>query len=202
MANYINFTRGGAYNYDCSHTGLAPDYRQAPPNHVGAEYARGSFVVGNAFNPSRQLWQKESLQATKAKVGDFIGVSIIPQEHAIYDVMVRVIPEQTRPDFAMNIERGGFVFDVKIKKYDTRTQEYLGDIEPKTALSGITLDDYVFKRSSVKPEENGYLLETGTYAIIGLEIKGLPDDEEQTLHELTSIIYVGGHVTDWDIPSN
>lgn len=202
MTKYINFTRGGEYLQNCDRLGQAVDFRQRPPKKTGAEYARGSFITGSAFNPMTQGWQREALERKKTEVGDFIGIVIVPQEHALHDVVVRVDPEQQRPDFALNIDTSGFVFDVKIKVYDSGTQEFLEDIEPKTPLSGITLEGYTFKRSAVAPEEHGYVLETGKYAIIGLEVKGLPEGDEAPISEITNVIYVGGHVTDWDIPSN
>lgn len=201
MAN-VMLTRGGAYyfgNVGLCRAQVYPSEMRDPPARTAGEYHHGLFTFGGAFNPMFSIGQAEALAREGVKVGDFIGLFVIPSYHTILDVAVHTIPSQTDRGFPTVVNSDGLAFTVEVRKYD-KNLAYSGDVELVTALNGVAANTADFRRSSIKPADNGYFIPADETVVVGLKVDALPTGDGVTLSSVTSRVEVTGHVMDYECP--
>lgn len=203
MAN-VMLTLGGPYRYNRCPVGRNTVYDESTngvAERIAGEYMHGLFTVGNSLNPMFSEGQAEALDAAKVAVGDFIGLFEIPANHTLLDVAVRTFPVQAERGYQGKLNADGLVVSVEAREYSQETLEPTGQtIDLVTALNGVAVNEAVFKRSAVKPNDGGHWIESDKFIVLGLKVDSLPSEKTVKLSDITARVEVTGHVFDYECP--
>lgn len=203
MAN-VMLTLGGPYRYNRSSIARQTVYDESTngvAERIAGEYMHGLFTVGNSLNPMFSEGQAEALDLAKVSAGDFIGLFEIPANHTLLDVAVRVFPVQAERGYQGKLNADGLVVSVEAREYSQETLEPTGQtIDLVTALNGIAVNEAVFKRSAVKPNDGGHWIESDKFIVLGLKVDSLPSEKTVKLSDITARVEVTGHVFDYECP--
>lgn len=202
MAN-INLTRGGAYRYESNY--LAPHAAYGveinrPAARIAGEYMHGFFTAGASFNPLFSIGQAEVLRKAEVQVGDYIDLFVIPEHHTIVDLAALVVPAQQERGYAVRQNSDGLAFSMEAHIIDAETLDHEGDVELVEAMTGLTANGAMMKRTAVKPANGGYFIPTGKAVKLVLKVEGLPTDKFTTIADVTSRVEVSAHVFDYEVP--
>lgn len=203
MAN-VMLTLGGPYRYNRSSIARQTVYDESTngvAERIAGEYMHGLFTVGNSLNPMFSEGQAEALDLAKVAAGDFIGLFEIPANHTLLDVAVRTFPAQAERGYQGKLNADGLVVSVEAHEYSQETLEPTGKtIDLVTALNGIAVNEAVFKRSAVKPNDGGHWIESDKFIVLGLKVDSLPSEKTVKLSDITARVEVTGHVFDYECP--
>ncbi len=203
MAN-VMLTLGGPYRYNHCSVGRNTVYDESTngvAERIAGEYMHGLFTVGNSLNPMFSEGQAEALDSAKVAAGDFIGLFEIPANHTLLDVAVRTFPVQAERGYQGKLNADGLVVSVEAREYSQDTLEPTGKtIDLVTALNGVAVNEAVFKRSAVKPDEGGHWIESDKFIVLGLKVDSLPSEKTVKLSDITARVEVTGHVFDYECP--
>ena len=202
MAN-VMLTRGGAYRYNLNALAKQSVYREelnAPPERIAGEYHHGFFTLGNSFNPLFSIGQASALKQAKVAVGSFIGLAVVPENHTIVDAAIQVFPVQYERGYSTRPNTDGLVFGYEARIYDAVTGDETGSVDFVTPLNGVPANEYVFKRTPIKPDEAGFFVPTGKVVVLGLKVEALPSDKNISIADVTGRVEVSAHVWDYEVP--
>lgn len=196
-------TKGGPYRFNLN--GLAKQTVYDGETHgvacrVAGEYQHGFFTVGNSFNPLFAIGQAEALDLARTKVGDFVGLFEIPENHTVIDVAAKTVPHQPERGYPGRANAAGLTFELELRKFNKETNEETGKVELVSDMAGLVASEAMFKRSAIKPTDGGYFTPTGEYLVLGLKVTSLPTDTSIKLSDVTCRVEVTGHVMDYEAP--
>lgn len=196
-------TKGGPYHYNRSSLARSMVYGQpqyGSPSRIAGEYMHGFFTAGNSFNPQFSIGQDEALDLAKVGVGDFIGLFIIPEHHLLLDVAAQSIPYQNERGYPAARNSDGLSFEYEVRKYSIEDDSETGKLSLVSDMTGIMGNEYMFKRSAILPDQNGYFVPTGEYLVIGLKVTSMPTDAQTKLSDVTCRVEVTAHALDYESP--
>lgn len=165
---------------------------------IAYEYANGEYTIGWPLNPKELNYQRVELASTDIKVGDFLMMYAIPQEHLLTSVLARV--DEIDPRFV------GATLKPSAKLYDSATGEYTDSdvldalfdnltlVEKHVAFAQLKESSITIPAADVKATDGtvvgrtpaqtintdgGYFVPTGKTLVLGFKVTALPTDNTQ-----------------------
>lgn len=154
---------------------------------IAYEFRSGGYKLGWPINTDLNKYQAAELRNADPKVGEYILMHVVPSEHVISSVLLKV---SKKDDLAKGAQLTPVILTENMKGELTET-ELLKDATP------MALDAQSTQWVEL---ENRYFVEPGTSAIFAYKVTALPNDSKIKLHDLQAVYSACLEVDGFDIP--
>lgn len=181
------------------------------PTRVAGEYGRGDFTLGSYFDMLNNSRFRETVQEASVGVGDVISLLLVPEEHTVSDVFVKVYPNNNvvaPVSWAPPRNAAGATFSVVARRYSA-AGVLLGTLAQPAGLADLDFapDDggsppKLIDLAIRQPIEGGagYFVPTGSWLEFGLQIETMPSDATVKIEDLTTAVGLVVKVHDYQHP--
>lgn len=169
------------------------------PRRVAGEYDRGRFTLGNTLDLLNNGRFRNTVAQADIKVGDFVSLVLVPEEHTYSDVFVKVDPKNysASPVVFSPPRVEGVTFDVEYRTFNAEGTQTGGGLVEE--MEGLSMDDAQSIRTSIL-EGAGQFVPLGKWVEFGLVIKSLPSTPNAKFEDITSLVSLVVKVDDYQAP--
>ena len=194
-------------------------------DRVAGEFNRGNFTLGWRFHPGEIEYQERGIVCAPngLQVGDFVSLIMVPAEHTLFDLFVKIVPEHTQYATSRSMPNTshrknnmeGFEISVAIKLFSktgvavtetgpTIPPDLLNLVTPpKPTGNGVQLN--AVRRAAMMPSSGGFFVPQGQYAEVGFTIVALPSNNPYgtgpfPMELISGYVELAGKVGDYQTP--